>query len=102
MVQRSLYEFRWLLQGQVVAVFSDNTTAVSYLRRQGRTFSPVLNEEAQWILRWAELQDISILPQFVLGCSNVVADALSRPNQVIGAEWTLHQEVFDMLHKRCW
>ena len=29
------------------------------------------------------------------------ADALSCPNQVIGAEWTLHQEVLDMLRK-CW
>ena len=29
----------------------------------------------------------------------MVADAISRPNQVIGAEWTLHQ-VFDWLRKR--
>ena len=34
------------------------------------------------------------------GSSNVTADALSRPNQVIGSEWTLHQEVVDQLvHK---
>ena len=30
----------------------------------------------------------------------MVVDALSRPNQVIGAEWNLHQEVFDCLRKR--
>ena len=30
----------------------------------------------------------------------MVADALSCPSQVIGAEWTLHQEVFDWLQKR--
>ena len=31
---------------------------------------------------------------------HVTADALSRPNQVIGSEWTLHQEVVDQLvHK---
>ena len=30
----------------------------------------------------------------------MVADALTRPNQVIGAEWNLHQEVFDCLRKR--
>ena len=28
-------------------------------------------------------------------------DALSHPNQVIGAEWIIHWEVFDMLSK-CW
>ena len=64
------------------------------------TFSPVLNEVSQQILCWAELKEISIHPQFVPGRDSGVADALSRPNQVIGAEWTLHQEVFDWLRKR--
>ena len=85
-VQRCLFEFQNLLQGQVVTVFSDNTTAVSYLRQQGGKFSPVLNEVSQHILRWAELGEILILPQFVPGRDNVVVDALSRPNQVIGPE----------------
>ena len=35
-----------------------------------------------------------------MGSSNVTADALSRPNQVIGSEWTLHQEVVDQLVHR--
>ena len=30
----------------------------------------------------------------------MVADALPRPNQVVGTEWTLYQEVFDSLRKR--
>ena len=85
----------------MVAVFCDNTTAVSYLRRQCRTLAPPLNAVAQRILRWAEQKNISMLPQFFLGRNNVVADALSRPNQVVGSEWMLHQEVFNWLHK-CW
>ena len=99
-VQRGLYNLRDLLQGQVVAVFPNNTTSVSYLCHQGGTFSSALNRIAQEILHWAESQEISLLPQFVLGRSNVVADALSRPHQVIGAEWTLHQEVFDMFRRK--
>ena len=83
--------FQDLLFGRVVAVFSVNTSAVSYLRKQGGTFSPVLNEVSQRILRWAERKEIVILPRVVHGQNNVVADALSCPNQVIGAEWTLHQ-----------
>ena len=63
-------------------------------------FSPVLNEVSHQILRWAELEAISILPQFIPGRDNVVTDALSHPSQVIWAEWTLHQEAFDWLHKR--
>ena len=34
------------------------------------------------------------------GVVQVTADALSRPNQVIGSEWTLHQEVVDQLVHR--
>ena len=69
-----------------MAVFSDNTTAVSYLRRQGGLLSPLLNSVAQRILRWAEGQEILLVPQFVMGKVNVVADALSRPNQILGSE----------------
>ena len=43
--------------------------------------------------------EISILPQFVPGQDNVVTDDLSCHNQVIGAEWPLHQEVFDWFRK---
>ena len=41
-----------------------------------------------------------MLPQFILRWDNVIADALSRANQVIGSEWTLHQEAFDSLNHR--
>ena len=69
-------------------------------RHQGGTLSLALNEVAQRILRWAEREEISICPQFVPGKNNVVEDALLRPNQVVGTEWTLYQEVFDSLRKR--
>ena len=99
-VEKGLRAFQEVLRGQTVAVFADNMTALAYLRRQGGTFSPFLNELAQKILRWAESQHMVLLPQFVQGKRNVVADVLSRPHQVIGSEWTLHQEVFDDLRKR--
>ena len=46
-VERGLRTFRPCL----VAVFFDNTAAVSYLRRQGGTLAPALNVLAQRILR---------------------------------------------------
>ena len=52
------------------------------------TLSPALNAVAQRILRWAERLNISLIPQFVPGRNNVVADALSRPDQVLGSEWS--------------
>ena len=99
-VERGLRALRTYLEGRVVAVFSDNTTAVVYLRRQGGTLSPALNTVAQRILRWAEQLNIVLMPQFVPGRNNVVADALSLPDQVIGWEWMLHQVVFSWLRER--
>ena len=83
-----------------VALFCDNTTTVAYLRRSGGTFSSTLNSTAREVLLWAESRRIRLLPQFIMGSSNVTANALSRPNQVIGSEWTLHQEVVDQLVHR--
>ena len=99
-VQLGLQAFEHLLVGMSVALFCDNTTTVAYLRRSGGTFSSTLNATAREVLLWAENRRIRLLPQFIMGSSNVTADALSRPNQVIGSEWTLHQEVVDQLvHK---
>ena len=99
-VQYGLKALEHLLVGLSVALFCDNTTTVAYLRRSGGTFSSTLNATAREILLWAENHRVRLLPQFIMGLSNVTADALSRPNQVIGSEWTLHQEVVDQLvHK---
>ena len=50
-----------------------------------------LNQEAQHLLYWAESMDLSLVPQFIVGAQNVVADSLSRRNRVLGSEWTLAQ-----------
>ena len=99
-IQYSLQALEHLLVVLSVALFCDNTTTVAYLRHSSRTFSSTLNATAREILLWAENRRVSLLPQFIMGSSNVTADALSRPNQVIGSEWTLHQEVVDhLVHK---
>ena len=99
-VQFGLQALEHLLVGMSVALFCDNTTTVAYLRRSGGTFSSTLNATAREVLLWAENHRVRLLPQFIMGSSNVTADALSRPNQVIESEWTLHQEVVDQLvHK---
>ena len=88
------------LRDRSVWVFSDNITALSYLRRQGGRFSWTLNAEAQLLLRWAESMSISVMPQFIMGARNVVANSLSRCHQVLGSEWTLAQEVVDELQSK--
>ena len=78
-VQLGLQAFELLLVGMSVALFCDNTTTVAYLRCSGGTFSATLNATAREILLWAKNRRIRLLPQFIMGSSNVTADALSRP-----------------------
>ena len=81
----------------MVAVFSDNTTALAYLKKQGGTRSSTLNAVAQTVLRLCEDSHIQLLPQFIPGRLNVLADSLSCKSQVIGSERTLCFEVFCQL-----
>ena len=76
-IREGLLHFRSSLVGKNVAVFCDNSTAVSYLRKEGGTRSPFLNSLAQGILRWAESLSIRLLPQFIPGSLNILADSLS-------------------------
>ncbi|KAK3864567.1 hypothetical protein Pcinc_029750 [Petrolisthes cinctipes] len=96
-VRLGLLHFREQVHGKTVAVFSDNTTALSYLAKEGGTRSGSLNAEAQTILQWAEDHAIQIVTQFVKGSSNVLADCLSRQDQIISTEWMLHQDICSQL-----
>ena len=99
-VQNGLLGFSQFLRGKTIALFCDNVTTVAYLRRSGGTRSKVLFLKAREILLCVESMQITILPQFIQGSLNTRADLLSRPNLVIGSEWTLHQQVVqDLLHQ---
>ena len=100
-IQLGLFQFRSALQGRTVAVFCDYTTSVTSLRKQGGTWSPLLNTLAQAILRWKESLSIRLAPQFLPGSDNVLADALSRPHQLPHPEWSIHMTVFLAL-RRLW
>ena len=93
-IERALLWFAPQLCGSSVAIFADNAMAIAYLRNQGGTHS------SQRILRWAKSLPVVLSPQFIMGKHNVLADALSRPNQIQGSEWTLKLEVFQELRKR--
>ena len=99
-IEYGLHYFAPQLVDSTVAVFSDNSTAIAYLRNQGGTKSPLLNSVAQRILRWAESISVLLAPQFTKGKNNVLVDALSRPSQIQGSEWTLKKELFLELQRR--
>ena len=99
-VEYGLLHFQHLVSKFTVAVFSDDSTALAYLHEQGGTRLMVLNSISQRILHWAETIDLVLAPQFIQGKNNVLADSLSRPNQVQGSEWTLKWEVFLQLNSK--
>ena len=91
--------FLHLLRDQPVSLFTDNTTALAYLHKEGGTRSSTLSAVAQAVLRLCEANAVHLLPQFVLGRLNVLADSLSRGSQVLGSKWTLCQEVCQELFR---
>ena len=70
-MKKGLLHFCHLISGSTIAVFVDNSLAVTYLRKQGGTHSPILNSIAQWVLRWSEELLIVLASQFIMGKNNV-------------------------------
>ena len=90
---KALLHWESLLQGNSVAMCGDNTTALSYIRKQGGTKSHSLFLLAEKVLLWAFERNISLTTQFIPGHHNVLADQLSRGGQVQSTEWTLSSRV---------
>ena len=71
----------------------DNLTMVAYVNRQGETVSDSLCSLTKQLLQWTECFDVQLEARYLPGQSNVLADLLSRREQVIGSEWSLHPQV---------
>ena len=100
-VRLALESFQDLVQGSAVMVASDNSTVVSYIRRQGGTRSRLLFRETESLLLWCASLGISLQAKHIAGRLNVLADRLSRQDVALPGEWSLSQRVanslFDML-----
>ena len=92
-VVSALQHWAPLLQGHQVMIATDNSTVVSYISKQGGTRSPTLLRLTVELLLWLEAQNIIVRARHIPGCLNVIADHLSRPNQPIPTEWSLHPEI---------
>ena len=92
-VGHALRKFETSVRSRNVAVLTDNTTALAYLRNQGGRTSFSLVAEARDVLVLAERLQATLLPAFVPGDMNVVADRLSRQGQTLSKEWSLNLSV---------
>ena len=72
-----LRAFSQRVENTRVALMSDNTSAVAYLRNQGGTKSLAMNDLATDICLWAEKRGMTLVPRYLPGHLNVLADHLS-------------------------
>ena len=64
----------------------------SYINKQGGTCSAPLLRLTVELFLWLESQNIIVRARHIPGCLNVKADHLSRPDQPIPTEWSLHPQ----------
>ena len=69
---------------------SDNSSAVAYLQNQEGTHSLPMFRLAWDILLLCQQHRIILLVRHIPGRLNVLADSLSKRNQIIGTECSLH------------
>jgi hypothetical protein len=87
------------LQDMTLAVHSDNVTTVRCLQRFGSAKGQVLNKISKLIEEHCHRHHLQLLPQFIPGNLNVLADALSRTRPLPG-EWKLDPSVFKQICAR--
>ena len=93
----ALQHFLPSLQGHHVLLACDNVTVVAYVNKQGGTKSRRLTGLVWDVLMWCWDHNIQLRARHIPGSLNVLADSLSRPNQVIQTEWSLHPHVFQQI-----
>ena len=80
-VGAALHHCSSVLQGHQVMIATDNSTAVSYINKQGGTRSYTLLCLVVELFMWLQAQNIVVRARHIPGCLNVIADHLSRPDQ---------------------
>ena len=84
-----------------VLVATDNSTVVAYTNKQGGTHSEEMCALLWKIMTWCHHYHITLKARHIPGCLNVMADLLSRSNQVQSTEWSLHPYVTKVVHTSC-
>ena len=96
-VSLALRDFKDQCQNQTVLVATDNSTVVAYINKQGGTHSAEMCALLWKIMTWCHHYHITLKARHIPGCLNVMADLLSRSNQVQSTEWSLPPQVFKQI-----
>ena len=79
----ALKSFEHLCRYQIVLIAMDNTTVVSYINKEGGMRSGSLCALLWRLLSWCHPRGIVLRARHIPGRLNVIADKLSRHNQVV-------------------
>ena len=85
--------FHTRILDKCVMVASDNTTVVSYIRKQGGTHSLSLFSLTREIFLWCARFNVTLRAKHIPGKQNVLADYLSRGKKATLSEWSLNLSV---------
>ena len=96
-VSLALRSFKDQCQNRTVLVATDNSTVVAYINKQGGPHSAEMCALMWKIMTWCHHYHITLKARHIPGCLNVMADLLSRSNQVQSTEWSLHLQVFKQI-----
>ena len=96
----ALRHFKDQCQDQTVLVATDNSTVVAYINKQGGTHSAEMCALLWRIMTWCHHSHITLKARHIPGCLNVMADLLSRSNQVQSTEWSLYPQVFEQISQK--
>ncbi len=96
-VRLALNHFSEVLRGQAVLLAMNNTTVMAYVNQQGGTKSLDLMLEVRSVFRVVVDLDMILIAIYVAGRLNVLADSLSRRDQVLRNVWSLNQAIFQWI-----
>ena len=92
-VKKALEYWEHQLLGKSVLIQTDNTTVVSHLNRGSGCRSVTQHLVIRSLLLWCHARQITVTARHLPGRYNQLADLLSRRDQVIATEWTLHPSI---------
>ena len=90
----ALSHFSSRLRGQSILIRTDNSTCISYLKRQGGTKVPRLIYITWKLFHLCMDYNIQLVAVHLAGKLNSLVDQLSRATRPVATEWALNSHVF--------
>lgn len=93
----ALHNLQNILKDRTITIATDNSTALGYIRNQGGTKSPQLTALTEQFFQQVDFLNLKFHCRHIPGRNNILADQLSRQNQVIHTEWTIQTKVLEWI-----